>query len=285
MALDEFTLSHWYAIGRLEDVPDGGLRETRLLGNDIRAVRKNGSVSVAEVSGRSLPVMERYGHVWTSLSDEPRPLYDMPEFEEEGRRLIAAGGVVVRCSGLRAVENFLDMAHFPFVHTDILGVEEHPEVVKYDVKMDADGDEIWATKCKFFQPMAAAAAASTGGQITEYKYRVAHPFSCILYKTCPIREGVSDLVGLFIQPIEEDLCEVHSFVLVYDEDNTDTGLLHFQQNIFIQDRMILENQVPKLLPLDPRRELPTRADASSIAYRRWLKAKELTYGVERTKAS
>lgn len=285
MALDEFTRSHWYAIGRLEDVPEGGERQTRLLGADIRAVRKGGNVSVTETSGRSLPVMERYGHVWTSLADEPRPLYDMPEFKEDGRRLVTAGSVTVRCSGLRAVENFLDMAHFPFVHTNILGIEEHPEVEEYDVKMDVDGDEIWATKCRFFQPMAAAAAASTGGQITEYKYRVSHPFSCILYKTCPVREGTWDLVGLFIQPVEEDLCDVHSFVLVFDEDNTDTGLLHFQQTIFVQDRMILENQVPKLLPLDPRRELPTRADASSIAFRRWLKANGLTYGVEPSMAA
>lgn len=43
--------------------------------------------------------------------------------------------------------------------------------------------------------------------------------------------------------------------------------------------MILENQVPRKLPLDPRWELPTRADASSIAYRRWLKANELQWGV------
>ena len=85
---------------------------------------------------------------------------------------------------------------------------------------------------------------------------------------------------LFIQPREETLCDVHSFILVFDEDNTDTDLLHFQQNIFLQDRMILENQMPHLLPLEPRREMPTRADASSIAFRRWLKTNGVTYGVE-----
>ena len=67
-------------------------------------------------------------------------------------------------------------------------------------------------------------------------------------------------------------------MLVFDESNTDTQLLHFQQGIFLQDRMILENQVPHLLPLDPRLELPTRADSSSIAYRRWLKGHGHQYG-------
>jgi hypothetical protein len=32
------------------------------------------------------------------------------------------------------------------------------------------------------------------------------------------------------------------------------------------------------LPLEPRAETPTRADASSIAYRRWLKEKGYSYG-------
>ena len=48
--------------------------------------------------------------------------------------------------------------------------------------------------------------------------------------------------------------------------------------IFLQDRIILENQRPVLLPLEPRSEIPTRADATSIAYRRWLKEKGVTYG-------
>ena len=55
-------------------------------------------------------------------------------------------------------------------------------------------------------------------------------------------------------------------------------LIGFQQVIFLQDRIILENQRPILLPLEPRAEVPTRADASSIAYRRWLKEKGLVYG-------
>ena len=277
MALDEFTRSHWYAIGRLEDVPDGGSRSTRLLGHDVVAERRAEALSIRlKADGAPLKAQERYGHVWTTLHDDPRPLYDIPEFEEKGRRLVTAGCVSVRCSGLRAVENFLDLAHFPFVHAGILGVEEQATVEQYEVELDRNEDELWATSCKFYQPRAAATAES--GQVIHYKYRVPHPFSTTLYKTCPIRDGAWDMIGLFIQPVEEDLSDVHSFVLVFDEDNSDTDLLHFQQTIFLQDRIILENQVPRLLPLVPGSETPTRADASSITYRRWLRKKGLTYG-------
>ncbi len=37
-----------------------------------------------------------------------------------------------------------------------------------------------------------------------------------------------------------------------------TDLIHFQQTIFLQDRSILENQIPRLLPLDPGMEIPTQ---------------------------
>jgi phenylpropionate dioxygenase-like ring-hydroxylating dioxygenase large terminal subunit len=57
-------------------------------------------------------------------------------------------------------------------------------------------------------------------------------------------------------------------------------LVRFQQLIFLQDRIILENQRPRLLPLTPHAEIPTRADATSIAYRRWLKEKGITYGTD-----
>lgn len=282
MNIDPFTESHWYAIGRYADVPEKGRRRTTLLDREIVAERIHGEVAVEAIepsngSHSSLPVLEKYGHVWTTLSKNPRPLYSIPEFDEKGRRLVTAGCITVRCSGLRIVENFLDMAHFPFVHAGILGQEPNTQVPDYTVEIRADVDEVWATKCEFYQPQAAVTAQ--GGQMTRYMYRTPHPFSTVLYKTCPIREDAWDLIGLFIQPRHQDLCDVHSFVLVFDEDNSDKTLLHFQQMIFLQDRIILENQVPSLLPLDPRLELPTRADASSIAFRRWLKAHGQTYGV------
>ena len=266
--------------------PKAARRSTRLLGQAIVAERRGGKLTIRLKDGRTpLKVQERYGYVWTTLSDDPRPLYDMPEFEEEGRRLVPAGCISARCSGLRAVENFLDLAHFPFVHPNILGIEEQAGVEQYEVEIAESGNEIWTTECKFYRPLAGA-FGERFGETAHYKYRVAHPFSAIIYKTCPIKEDVWDLIGLFIQPVEEDLSDLHPFLLVFDEDNSDIDLLQFQQAVYLQDRLILENQVPSLLPLDPRHERSTLADASSIAYRRWLTQNGVTYGaIPRDKAA
>ena len=129
-----------------------------------------------------------------------------------------AGVVTVRTSPLRIVENFLDLSHFPYVHTGILGIEPRTEVTDYDVEVRQPEDEIWATQCRFFQPQAAMSADD--GQISDYLYRVTSPFVTVLYKTCPIKTGVWDLIGLFVQPLEEDHCDVHTFMLLYDDTTT-----------------------------------------------------------------
>ncbi|MBT3788049.1 MAG: aromatic ring-hydroxylating dioxygenase subunit alpha [Alphaproteobacteria bacterium] len=286
---DAFALNEWLVIGRLEDATHDKPRVTRLLGQDIRAERTaDGAIGVWETDlagnkGRALPVQERYGHIFVTLGDTPRDLLEMPEFEEEGRRLVTIGYVRVKTSPLRVVENFLDLGHFPYVHTNYLGAEPQTEVANYKAEIREDVDEVWATDCSFFQQKAAKSA--TDGQQSEYEYRVTSPFITVLYKTCPIKPGAWDLVGLFVQPLDEDLCEAHSFVLPFDEENTDVELRHFQQTIFLQDRPILENQLPALLPLTPGTEMPARADATSMTYRRWLKKKNITFGVQKDAAS
>ncbi len=265
----------WYCIGARREIT-GIPARSRLLGEEIVAVRaRDRSVGVT-AGGRPLPVRERYRMVWTTLGAPERDIVEIPEAEETDRRVVPCGAVTVNASGLRIVENFLDMAHFPFVHTDILGAEPHTEVRQYRAEIRRDVDEVWATDCAFFQPRAAMSARD--GIMVDYIYRVATPFVTLLYKTAPGSPNRSDVICLFVQPMAPDRCRAHPLLLVLDNETSEEALIAFQEMIFLQDRIILENQRPRLLPLEPRAEIPTRADASSIAYRRWLKEKGVTYG-------
>ena len=274
---EKAALDQWYCIEALQDIAVGSAA-SRLLGVDLVIRRDAASDIVATVAGddRPLPTRQRYGYLWTTLGTPAIDLLPIPEAHETDRRLIVCGAISVKTSGLRIVENFLDMAHFPFVHTDILGAEPHTEVLQYTTEIRRNVDEVWATNCQFFQPQAALSA--TGGITTQYMYRVANPFATILYKTCPNAANRWDVICLFVQPLDPDRCRAHPVMFLIDDVSPLTELIHFQQLIFQQDRIILENQRPALLPLEPRAEIPTRADASSIAYRRWLKEKGITYG-------
>jgi phenylpropionate dioxygenase-like ring-hydroxylating dioxygenase large terminal subunit len=274
---DRAALDQWYTVGALQDFPAGSRKTVRLLGVDLEVANEDGKMAVRE-SGRPVSTRDDYGHLWVTLGEPERGLFAMPEWGEPDRRPVYCGGVTVRASGLRLVENFLDLAHFPYVHTDVLGVEEHPEVAKYEVEQRRDVDELWATKCEFFQPK--AAASSEGGQVSQYMYRVVSPFNVMLYKTPPTAPNRWDVITLFVQPVEPALSIAHAFMLVIDDTSTDAELISFQQMIFLQDKVVLENQRPKLLPLQPGRETPTRADLSSVLFRRWLKEKGLNFGIE-----
>jgi phenylpropionate dioxygenase-like ring-hydroxylating dioxygenase large terminal subunit len=276
---DKAALDQWYCIEQLQEIAIGR-SANRLLGTDLTVVCDGDGDITVTIAGLEtpLPIRQRYGCLWTTLGTPATDLLPVPEADETDRRVIVCGTISVKTSGLRIVENFLDMAHFPFVHTDILGAEPHTEVTKYTTEIRRDVDEVWATNCQFFQPQAALSA--TGGIMTQYMYRVANPFATILYKTCPNAANRWDVICLFVQPLDPDRCRAHPIMFLIDDTSDLTDLIHFQQLIFLQDRIILENQRPALLPLEPRAEFPTRADATSIAYRRWLKEKGVTYGAQ-----
>jgi len=266
----------WYPVALFSQLDR---RDTMLMGENIAVMRLGADeAQVTAADGRALPVRLRYGHVWTSLGTPDHELFDIPEADDPERRLVDVGIVRVRCSPLRAVENFLDIAHFPFVHTDILGAEPHTEVFNYKVEIREEEDEVWATQVKFYQPQAAKSAS--GGIDTDYMYRVPAPTCSVLYKSCPPRPGEWDVIALFVQPLTEEVCEVWPWMALFDDTSSMTDLIQFQQMIFLQDRSILENQIPARLPLDPGKEIPTRADMTSIAYRRWLKRHNYTYGAQ-----
>lgn len=267
----------WHVVAASQEVPMGGKRVTTLFETAL-TVSRNERLRVARNDdGSLLPVIERYGCIWTSFGSPSADLFPIIEYGESDRRNIIAGSIGVNVSAPRAIENFLDMGHFPYVHTDILGAEPHTEVKEYDVEISYERDEILATRCRFFQPRAALTA--TEGQDVDYIYRVPHPHCSVLYKSCPADESRLDVIAIFCQPMTEETIRAHLMLSMIDTENTDAGIRRFQQTIFGQDRPILENQYPKRLPLDPRAETPIRADKSAIAYRRWLSQKGVNYGV------
>lgn len=277
---DKVALDQWYAVETVAEITDAPIT-TRLLGQDIEITGDADSFLVREIlddgaRGPALPIKEKYGCLWTTLGTPERSIVQIPEAYESDRHYVPCGWVKMRASGLRVVENFLDMAHFPFVHTDILGSEPHTEVPQYKSEIRRDVDEVWATNCSFFQPQ--MTATRPDGEFTQLTYRVPSPFVVMLYRACPTKPGRRDAIALFIQPMEENLCRATPVMYLLDDEASVTQLRRFEQVIFLQDRIIVENQRPLLMPLEPRAEIPTRADSSSVAYRRWLKEKGLRYG-------
>ena len=288
---DPFMANQWYPLAALDPIAADRVHITQLLGERVGYARgADGALHAwraapsdrdrtpfrPEAAAAPLPAEAHYGFLWTTLGAPDRPLFAIPEWDEPDRVNIAAVTVAVRVSAQRGIENFLDLAHLPYVHEGILGERPHTEVKDYQVAVSEDGREIMAIECLFWQPM--ASTASTGGADVDYTYRVPHPTCSVLYKSSPSAPGRFDVVAIFMQPMTPESVRAHMMVGILDDTNTEDVIRAFQIHIFGQDKPILENQHPKRLPLDPRAETPIRADKSSIAYRRWLAGHGVTYG-------
>ena len=104
----------------------------------IPAIGPNGAIPPA-AKVKTYEAHERYGLVWTTLSDDP--IGDVPQLEEVDELELETDWVSgppwnVGCNACAAIENFRDVAHFPFVHVKTMGVL--PREVK-PLKASRDG--------------------------------------------------------------------------------------------------------------------------------------------------
>jgi phenylpropionate dioxygenase-like ring-hydroxylating dioxygenase large terminal subunit len=223
---------------------------------------------------------ERYGLIWVCVGEPARAVLPFPEYDDANLRKVVCGPYEVATGGPRIVENFLDMAHFPFVHAGILGEEPKNEVCDYAVGPfddGAGGTGVLATGCFFWQPRTNSLAQS--GTNVEYTYRVVRPLTAILTKLPEQRDGFREAISLHVQPVAEESSVAWMVLALTNFEQGEGELRDFQDTIFLQDRPIVENQVPKRLPLAHGVELSIRSDRMSLAYRAYLHGLGLRYGV------
>lgn len=230
----------------------------------------------------SYPCVEHYGFVWVCLGDipplyqregEPKPitLPPFPEWDDPSYRKFLCGPYGYRSSGFRAIENFLDVSHLPFVHDGLLGDRDRTAVEDYQVQTHPDG--ISLVNVRVWQPDPDGTGA--GGKVT-YNYRVWRPLT-----TSFVKEAQGGKLAIFftVSPVEEEECLGWMWIAMnYGHDIPEADLRAFQDKVVHQDIPIVESQQPKRLPLDLQAEVHLTCDRASIAYRKWLNQLGVTFG-------
>ena len=224
---------------------------------------------------RVFAACEMYGLIWACIGQPPAAPPPFPEYANPQLRKVVCGPYRLQAAGPRIIENFLDMAHFGTVHEGILGTAQHMQVCDYPVQASDDG--VLATRCMAWQPQPNSVAQN--GSEVEYTYRVVRPLTAMLTKLPQAQQGFIEAIAIAVQPLGEELSQVWIVLAVSNADQSDEELRAFQDRIFHQDISILENQLPKRLPLYPRAEISIACDRSSLAYREYLRGLGLRYGV------
>ena len=226
----------------------------------------------------SFEAREAYGLVWARMAPGNLALPAFAAEDDTRLRKLNCGPYDVATSAPRIVENFLDMAHFGFVHEGWLGMRSATAIDDYTVQTTPTG--LLATQCRAWQPQ--SNVHSTAPAQVEYTYEVTAPYAAVLTKV-PDASTVSladyrESIALFICPLTPETSRVWFRLAVADFASPDDKLREFQHTIFMQDKPVLESQQPARLPLEPRAELHTVADKASAVYRRYLKQSAITFG-------
>ena len=241
----------------------------------------------AAQQARAVAVQEAYGLVWvclhtqagTALTTTEQVLPDFAAEANDRLRKLNAGPYEVATSAPRIVENFLDMAHFGFVHAGWLGDAAHAAIPDYQVEATAHGFKL--VNAQAWQPQSSALA--TQGAMVAYTYEVSQPYSAVLTKVpspdSGVKSGYEESIALFIQPMTPEFCRVWFRMAIADFEASVEKVLSFQDTIFLQDKPVLESQRPRLLPLKAGAESQVAVDKGSVAYRRFLQQQGITFGV------
>lgn len=214
------------------------------------------------------PICEMADLVWVALEQPIAPFPSYPEEWAYGRpdmRSTLAGMYDWPVDAGRAVENFLDVGHFPFVHEGTLGTRDNTYVTPHDLQVDE-----WSMRYSYDQVEPADVATGEEEAITlMYYYRA--PFTVHLKRATPHPEW--SVASLFVCPVTEKrsrlfVTVVRNFDMDPEYDHIHNG---FMNTVMTEDKAVISSVRPEEIPVSLREELHIKVpDASGIHLRRIL---------------
>jgi phenylpropionate dioxygenase-like ring-hydroxylating dioxygenase large terminal subunit len=218
-------------------------------------------------------VAERFGLVFLAPQEPLAPLGDIAEAEDAGFQVGELAPVRVRASVGLLADNFLDMAHFPFVHQGTFGADESTEVPDYSVdrhglSFSVSYEHTFANR----EDPGVSAGLRPLMQTRRLTYRLDAPFQLTL-RIDFLESGGANVIGFFLQPETVEHCRIFTMLWRDDLDGDPTRMaeaVEYEMAAVVEDLRIQEAFDRLVLPLDPLVEVHTRADRTTLELRRVL---------------
>jgi vanillate O-demethylase monooxygenase subunit len=217
-------------------------------------------------------VAERYGVVWLAPQAPLAPILDVAE-DGDPDYVAAYAAVTASVGPGLMIDNFLDTAHFPFVHAATIGGSGVAQVEDIVVERDGLGMVV-RYEHDFANHDDPAVAAGTRPLVQRRRlaYTYGAPFSVSL-RMDMLDAGNTDVIALFVQPVDADSSVLHIFILRKGDRTGPAEMdafVKYELAITEEDLVIQERYRDRSLPLDLTTEVHTKADRMTVELRRIL---------------
>jgi phenylpropionate dioxygenase-like ring-hydroxylating dioxygenase large terminal subunit len=266
----------WHPVALVTEVTADPV-DVRLLGQTWSLRRTSDGALAAEPRPHGLT--QRWGLVWLAPEQPRAELFDDPDEEDASyvgewlrplRTPVAAG---------LTSDNFLDVAHFPFVHAGTFGAGSERVVRDYDVEL-GDGGFRSVQVQPFDNPedpgVARGERPVRQTRRATYVYRA--PFQLML-RLEELEAGATKTILFFAQPEEQGSTRLYTKMLLRGiggvaRPGADVVAreVAFEDAVLAEDLALQQAMDTPGLPLDLPHELHVRADRLGVALRRTLRA-------------
>lgn len=215
---------------------------------------------------------ERHGMVFLSPEPPLTELLDIPEADDTAFVHGALEPIRARVGAGLMIDNFCDMAHFPFVHAATIGT---PESTTFGLAVEREGLGMRVHSRHPFPNredpgVAAGIRPLVQQRALEYRYRA--PYSICL-RIDYVEAGGTNVLDFYVQPEDDETCRIYTTVHRNDIGDDEARLaecIAFERKILDEDLALQERYRDRRLPLDVTAEVHVKADRMTVELRRIL---------------
>ena len=209
----------------------------------------------------------RYGLVWVCLGDSPRELPGISQEQDKSFRRINNPVDLWRVCAMRMTDNFLDIAHFPWVHTGTFGNNQRRSVPEIELEMLEGGYYGYEYKVVADNPPGAKLTSGRTGEVVSRHMTTGFHLPFAVRSTISYDSGLHHIMLLLTTPID-DTTSYFTFVVWRNDDFSISAedVIAFDRMIGEEDKQMLEN-IPGVLPFSPRALANSQSDKPSAAWR------------------
>jgi len=213
---------------------------------------------------------ERYGLVWVCLGEPAAGIPRIAQEDDPAFRRMNTPVEVWRTATTRMVDNFLDISHFPWVHTGTFGRAQDTQVPKLELEQLDDDFYGYAYEVDANNASVGTLASGDDAAVVHRAMTTGFHLPFDVRSTIRYGSGLEHVLLLLSTPMD-DVTSYFTFVVWRNDDFKISAeeVLRFDLAIGAEDKRMLE-RIPGPLPLDQTTLVSVQSDKCSVEWRRRL---------------